>query len=109
MANILMEDCIRENVKVTEEFVDDEVAKVEIDKKEFLGSFANFIDRGVILFFTGKIPFLWRVKQWLRGILQADYVQDVYVGPHGLYNVVLVPWENKEKLLKKLLDFMKKV
>ena len=47
-----MEDCIRENVKVVEEFVDDEVAKVEIDK-EFLGSFVNFIDRGVILFFTG--------------------------------------------------------
>ena len=39
-----MEDCIRENVKVAEEFVDDEVAKVEIDKKEFLGSFLNFID-----------------------------------------------------------------
>ena len=58
MENILMEDCIRENVKVVEEFVDDEVAKVEIDKKEFLGSFANFIDGGVILFFTGKIPFL---------------------------------------------------
>ena len=67
-----------------------EVAKVEIDKKEFLGSFANFIDRGVTLFFTGKIPFLWRVKQWLRGILQADCVQNVYAGPHGFYEVVLV-------------------
>ena len=61
MANMLMEDCIRENVKFVEKFVEDEVAKVEIEKKEFLGSFANFIDRGVILFFTGKIPFLWRV------------------------------------------------
>ena len=50
-----MEDCIRENVKVVEEFVDDEVTKVEIDNKEFLGSFANFIDRGIILFFMGKI------------------------------------------------------
>ena len=58
MLNILMEDCIRENVKVVEEFVDDEVVKVEIDNKEFLGSFANFRDKGVILFFTRKIPFL---------------------------------------------------
>ena len=80
MSNIRMEDCNRENVKVVEYFVDDEVVMVEIDK-EFLGSFANLIDRGVILFFTGKIPFLWRVKQWLRGILQADCVQDVYAGP----------------------------
>ena len=108
MENILMEDCIRENVKVVEEFVDDEVAKVEIDKKEFLGSFANFIDRGVILFFTGKIPFLWRVKQWLRGILQADCVQDVYAGPRGFYEVILISQEYKEKLLNKLPVFYEK-
>ena len=109
MANILMEDCIMENVKVVDEVVDDEMAKVEIDNKKSLGSFANLFDKGPILFFTRNIHFLWMVKQRLRGVLQADYVQDVYVGPHGLYNVVLVPWENKEKLLKKLLDFMKKV
>ena len=30
-----MEYCTRENVKVVEEFVDDEVAKVEIDNKEY--------------------------------------------------------------------------
>ena len=30
MVNILMEDCISENVKIVEEFVDDEVAKVEL-------------------------------------------------------------------------------
>ena len=30
------------------------MAKVEIDNKEFLGSFANFFDRGVILFFRGR-------------------------------------------------------
>ena len=47
MANILMEDCIREsNVKVVEEYVDDEVAKVEIVGKEFLGSFAIFLIEG---------------------------------------------------------------
>ena len=44
MANILMEGCIRENVKLVEEFVDNEVAKVEIEKKKFLGSFAKFIE-----------------------------------------------------------------
>ena len=50
-------------------FVDDEVVKVKIDCKEFLGSFVNFFDTGVILFFMGKNPFLWRVKQWLHGNL----------------------------------------
>ena len=47
MVNILMEDCIREDVKVVEEFVYDEVTKVEIDNEEFLGSFTNFFDRGL--------------------------------------------------------------
>ena len=45
LTNIIMEDCIKENVKVVEEFVDDEVAKVEIDNKAFLGSFDKFFDR----------------------------------------------------------------
>ena len=49
-----MEYCTRENVKVVEEFVDDEVAKVEIDKKAFWGSFVNLIDRGVIFFSRGR-------------------------------------------------------
>ena len=50
IANILMEDCIKENVKVVQEFVDDEVTKVEIDNKEFLGPFVNlFIQRGHIV------------------------------------------------------------
>ena len=31
----------------SEDFVHDEVAKVEIDNKEFLGSFSNFFDTGV--------------------------------------------------------------
>ena len=48
--NILMEDCIRENAKVAREFVDDEVAKVEIDNKEFLGSFVIFFIEGHIVF-----------------------------------------------------------
>ena len=58
-----MEDRIRENIKVVEEFVDDDMIKVEIDNKEFLGPFANFFNRGFILFFMGKIPSIWKVNQ----------------------------------------------
>ena len=70
-------------------FVDHEVVKVKIDNKEFLGSFANFFDRGVILF-TGKISFLWRVKQRLHGALAAHCVQEVYANSHGFCEVLLV-------------------
>ena len=59
MANIPIEDCIRENVKVIKEFVDDERAKVEIGNKELLDICQSFCRR-VILFSMGKIPFLWR-------------------------------------------------
>ena len=60
-------------------------------------SFANLFARGVILFFTRKMPLLCFVFV-LCGILQADCVQDVYVGPRGFYEVVLVAQEYKEKL-----------
>ena len=36
---------------MVDEFVDDDVAKVEIDNKEFLGSSLNFFDRGVLFFY----------------------------------------------------------
>ena len=105
MANALMEDCMKENAKIASEFDAEDIFKVEVDTKEYLSSFSAFYDRGVILFFTGKIPALHWVKQWLRGVLHADCVEDVYVGPRGFYEVVLNSSENKETLLARLPIF----
>ena len=49
MTNILMEYCIRENVKFVKEFDDDEVLKVEIDNTDLDGSYC-FHDEDILPF-----------------------------------------------------------
>ena len=53
---------MKENAKIALEFDVEDIFKVEVDTKEYLSSFSAFYDRGVILFFTGKILALHWVK-----------------------------------------------
>ena len=46
IANVLIENFLRDNVKVVEEFVNNGVAKVGMDNKDLLGSISNFFDKG---------------------------------------------------------------
>ncbi len=74
VANSLMEECMKENAKIIEEFDVDDVIKVEVDTKEYLRSFSDFYDKGVIMFFTGRIPYLSWIKQWLPNVMNTDCV-----------------------------------
>ena len=105
VANSLMEECMKENAKIIEEFDVDDVIKVEVDTKEYLRSFSDFYDKGVIMFFTGRIPYLSWIKQWLRNVMNIDCVEDVYAGPRGFYEVVLRSQEYRDQLLNRLPIF----
>ena len=102
MASALMEDSVQKQNLMVQECEEDETFNIEIDTKEFLKSFENFYDKAVIMFFTGKIPTPSWVRQWLRNVMQEDCVEDIYVGPRGFYEVMLLSQALRGKLFNRL-------
>ena len=56
---------------------------MEVDAKAVLQSFDVFYDRAVILFFTGKLPYINWIKQWLNTIVSPNCAKNICAGPQG--------------------------
>ena len=63
IANTLLSNIMEDNENEAKECINEEVHDVDVDAKAVLQSFDVFYDREVILFFTGKLPY---IKQWLN-------------------------------------------
>ena len=68
-------------------------------------SFSTFYDKSMIMFFNGKVPCLLQIKQLLRTVMHADFVEDVCASPCGFYEVVLHSQDYRDQLLGKLPIF----
>ena len=90
IANTLLSDIMEDNENDAEECIDEDVHDVDVDAKAVLQSFDVFYDRVVILFFIGKLPYINWIKQWWNTIMSPNYVENIYAGPRGFYDVVFV-------------------
>ena len=84
----LLSDIVEENENEEKECIVEDVHDVEVDAKIVLQSFDVFYDDAVILFFTGKLPYINWIKQWLNTIVSPICVEKIYAGPQGFYHVV---------------------
>ena len=66
IANTLLSDIMDDNENEAKKCIDEDVHGVNVDAKAVLHSFDVFIDHAVILFFTGKLPYINWIKQWLN-------------------------------------------
>ena len=75
--------------KDAKDCVEEDVVEVVMETNSMLATFDRFCDRGVILYFTRKLPLVLWIKQWLNSFIMPNCVEDMYVVPRGFYNVVL--------------------
>ena len=108
IANTLLSDIMEDNENEAKECIDDDVHDVDVDAKAVLQSFDVFYDRAVILFFTGKLPYISWIKQWLNTIVSPNCVENIYAGPRGFYDVVFRSPEHRSALLAKVPVFFDK-
>ena len=108
IANTLLFDIVEENENAAKECNDEDVHDVDVDAKVVLQSFDVFYDRAVILFFTGKLPYINWIKQWLNTIVSPNCVENIYAGPRGFYDVVFRSPEHRSALLAKVPVFFDK-
>ncbi len=100
--NALLYDVVKHNEEESRDCTDEDVKDVDIDTKSVLQSFDVFYDRAVILFFTGKLPLVSWIKQWLNTMLVPNCVEQVHVGPRGFFDVVFRSSEHRTALLAKV-------
>ena len=105
IANTLLSDIMEDNENEAKECIDEDVHDVDVDAKAVLQSFDVFYDRAVILFFTGKLPYINWIKQWLNTIVSPNCVENIYAGPQGFYDVVFRSPEHRSALLAKVSVF----
>ena len=99
---------MEDNENEAKECINEEVHDVDVDAKAVLQSFDVFYDRAVILFFTGKLPYINWIKQWLNTIVSPNCVENIYAGPRGFYDVVFRSPEQRSALLAKVPVFFDK-
>ena len=80
-------------MKDAKECVEEDVVEMVIVTKSMLTTFDKFYDRGVILYFTIKLPLVSWIKLWLNSFVMHNCVEDVYVGRIGFYDVVFLSSE----------------
>ena len=83
----------------------DDIVEVEMPRKDILKAFSMFHDRGIICFFTGKIPIIEWVRQWLNAMVGRNSVEDVYKGPRGFFEVIFRTEEQRDRLLSRIPVF----
>ena len=76
-----------------------------METNSMLATFDRFCDRGVILYFTRKLPLVSWIKQWLNSFIMPNCVEDMYVVPRGFYNVVFRSSEHCTALMAKVPIF----
>ena len=82
IANTLLSDIMEDNEKEAKECIDEDMHDVDVHAKAVLQSFDVFYDRAVILFFTGKLPYINWIKQWLNTIVSPNCVEKIYMQDH---------------------------
>ena len=101
----LLSDFMENNEKDAKDCVEEDVVEVVMETKSMLATFDKFYDRGVILYFTSKLPLVSWIKQWLNSFIMPNCVEDVYVGPRGFYDVVFRSSEHRTTLMAKVPIF----
>ena len=103
IANTLLSNIVEENENATKECINEDVHDVEADAKAVLQSFDVFYDRMIILFFSGKLPYINLIKQWMNTIMSQNCVENIYAEPRGFYDVVFHSPQHRSALLAKVL------
>ena len=56
---------------------------VMIETKSMLATLDKSYDRGVILYFTFKLPLVSSIKLWFNSFITPNCVEHVYASPRG--------------------------
>ena len=105
VANQALLDVLPDNDDVLANAESEDIVEVELPRKDILKAFSMFHDRGIICFFTGKIPIIDWVRQWLNAMVGRNSVEDVYKGPRGFFEVIFRTEEQRDRLLSRLPVF----
>ena len=100
VANQALHDLLLDDEEILVDAMTDDIVEVDI-----LKAFSMFHDRGIICFFTGKIPLVDWVRQWLNGMVGRNTVEDVYKGPRGFFEVIFRTEEQRDRLLSRIPVF----
>jgi hypothetical protein len=73
--------------------------EVELPHKDNWKAFSMFHDRGIICFFTRKIPLVDWVHQWLNAMMGRNSVEDMDKGPRSFFEVIFQTEEQRNRLL----------
>ncbi|MCO5570693.1 hypothetical protein L7F22_024420 [Adiantum nelumboides] len=74
--------------------------EVRIPVQDLMDPVAQYAMNAVILFFSGKMPIVQDVGQWVDFLLKRLAVRGVYFGARGVYEVLLVDTEARNLLLE---------
>ena len=105
VANQALHDVLPDDEEILVDAMTDDIVEVELPRKDILKAFSMFHDRGIICFFTGKIPLVDWVRQWLNVMVGRNTVEDVYKGPRGFFEVIFCTEEQRDRLLSRIPVF----
>ena len=105
VANEALHEILPDDIEMVANIEEDEIVEVEMPRREILKAFSMFHERGIICFFTGKIPLVHWVAQWLNAMVGRNSVEDVYKGPRGFFEVVFRTEEQRDRLLSRVPVF----
>ena len=101
VANEALHEILPDDIEMVANIEEDEIVEVEMPRREILKAFSMFHERGIICFFTGKIPLVHWVAQWLNAMVGGNNVEHVYKGPRGFFEVVFRTEEQRDRLLSR--------
>ncbi|MCO5596598.1 hypothetical protein L7F22_050664 [Adiantum nelumboides] len=89
-SQILLQEYAEHNQLKAVDILEEDVLEVSMDMLHILQLLAAFHEKAAIFFFTGRLPPMHFIRNWLNSLLQSDVVDEIFDGPvykmsSGLY------------------------
>ncbi|MCO5602437.1 hypothetical protein L7F22_056569 [Adiantum nelumboides] len=101
-ANSLLQEYAEHNESKAVDIPENDVLEVTMDTPRVLQVLAAFHEKAAIFFFTGRLPPMHRIRQWLNFLLQSDAVDEIFDGPRGFFEIMFKTPEARQLALQKV-------
>ncbi|MCO5555945.1 hypothetical protein L7F22_009489 [Adiantum nelumboides] len=101
-ANSLLQEYAKHNESKAVDIPENDVLEVTMDTPRVLQVLTAFHEKAAIFFFTGRLPPMHRIRQWLNFLLQSDAIDEIFDGPRGFFEIMFKTPEARQLALQKV-------
>ncbi|MCO5582025.1 hypothetical protein L7F22_035915 [Adiantum nelumboides] len=101
-ANSLLQEYAEHNQSKAVDIPEEDVLEVSMDTPRVLQLLAAFYEKAAIFFFTGRLPPMHFIRNWLNSLLQSDVVDEIFDVSRGFFEIMFKTSEARQLVLQKV-------